>query len=168
MNLRAKALVLALTTVAMLTAGAAAYAEDDDHEGRPIPGSTEYPKPHHPHPEENELHDRYGEDIGQVNLPPLVVKQPQKTGTANTGTTEPLGSTATKQLVDAGTTDPAQNVPVDPAAINPDQGTPAAEFFNTASIGLGVMGVGAAVLGGVAIRRTIKVRKDPKADFLYQ
>lgn len=168
MNLRAKAIALVLATVTVLTPWSAAFADDDDDDDkRPIPGSTEYPKPHHPHPEENELHDRYGEDVGQINLPPLVVKEP-KTGAAVTGGSEPLNAATNEKLVDAGNANPGANVPVDPTSINPQSGTPAETFFNAATVGLGVMGVGVIALASVAIRRAIKLRKDPKADFLYQ
>ena len=58
MNLRVKATVLALASLAFLAGGGAAFADEED-DRRPAPGSTELPRPHHPHPEEDELHDRY-------------------------------------------------------------------------------------------------------------
>ena len=163
MKLRVKALALTLATAAILAGGTAAYAEDDD-DRRPLPGSSELPRPHHPHPEENELHERYGDDVGQVNLPPLAVKEGAKTGAASTN----LGTNPTSTLVDAGKADPAANLPVDPKSITPHQATPADTFFQSASVGLGVMGAGVVALGAIAIRRSAKLRKDPKADFLYQ
>lgn len=170
MNLRVKAIALSLVAMTTLAGGTAAFADDDD-DLKPLPGTSapaegEHSRPHHPHPEEDELHDRYGEDVGQVNLPPLVVKE--KTGAANTGATQPIEVTSEKQLVNAGIADPVANLPVDPSTINPNQGTPADTFFNSATVGLGVMGAGVVALGGVALRRSIKLRKDPKADFLYQ
>lgn len=170
MNLRAKVIAVTIAAIALISGGTAAFADDDDDDKRPISGSTEFPRPHHPHKEEDELHDRYGDDIGQVNLPPLVVKEQPKTGTANTGGAEAITGNAkpNETLVDAGTTNPAANVPVDPSQINPNQGTPAENFFNAASAGLGVMGLGVVSLATIAIRRSAKLRKDPKADFLYQ
>lgn len=166
MNLRAKAIALVLATMTVITPWSAAFA-DDDNDKRPIPSSTEFPKPHHLHPEEDELHDRYGEDVGQINMPPLVVKEP-KTGAAATGGSEPLNASTSEKLVDASNVNPAANLPVDPTSINPQSGTPADTFFNAATVGLGVMGVGVLALASVAIRRAVKLRKDPKADFLYQ
>lgn len=167
MNLRVKAIALSLASMAILAGGTAVYADDQDDK-RPTPGATDFPKPRHPHPEENELHDRYGEDVGQVNLPPLVVKPPPTTGAAGTGKSEQISPANTPKLVDAGNANPEENVPVDPAAINPDQGTPADNFFNVASAGIGVMGIGVAALVVFAIRRSARLRKDSKADFLYQ
>lgn len=161
MNLRVSAIALTLTAAAILVGGVAAQADEDNEDDRPIPGSTEYPKPHHPHPEEDELHDRYGDDVGQVNLPPLVIRQRINSDSATI-------AEKTEKLVNAGNADPAGNVPVDPATIHSHRNSPAETFFNTATIGLGVMGAGAAALGAVAIRRTVKLRKDPKSDFLYQ
>lgn len=156
MNLRVKVIALILASVAILAGGSAAFAEDDDDK-RPIPGSTEVPRPHQPHAEENELHDRYGEDVGQVNLPPLVIKEQPRTGAASN-----------EKLVDAGNANPAGNIPVDPATRNSNQGTPADTFFNAASVGIGVMGVGVVALGVFAVRRSAKLRQDPKSDFLYE
>jgi hypothetical protein len=169
MKLRVKAIALCLVAMTTFAGGTAAFADDDDLEPLPgvsAPAEGEHPRPHHPHPEEDELHDRYGDDVGQVNLPPLVVKE--KTGVAGSGAAQPIEIISEKQLVNSGITDPVANLPVDPTTINPDQGTPAETFFNAASVGLGVMGVGVVALGGVALRRSIKLRKDPKADFLYQ
>ncbi|MEY4320508.1 MAG: hypothetical protein RLZZ471_449 [Actinomycetota bacterium] len=168
MILRVKAIALCLAAVATFAGGSAALADDEDNKGHQSGQNYSPFGPHHPHPEENELHDRYG-DVGQVNLPPLVVKGEPKTGAAANGTSDKLTSTSkSAKLKDAGTANPAGNVPVDPTSINPHQGTPADNFFNSATIGLGVMGAGAVALGAVAIRRSIKIRKDPKADFLYQ
>ena len=169
MNLRVKAIALTLTALATFSGGYAAHADDDDDK-RPVPGESITPRaPHHPHPEENELHDRYGEDVGQINLPPLVVKDGQKTGSAGNGVGEQLNPPANPEtLKDAGNADPAGNVPVDPKSIKANQGTPADVFFNSATVGLGVMGAGALALGGFALRRSIKLRNDPKADFLYE
>jgi len=174
MNLRVKAAALSLAAVATLAGGVAAVADDQDH---PIPGASapvdgSLPRPHHPHPEENELHDRYGEDVGQVNLPPLVVKDQSKTTSSSIGGAKPISTNTTKRpvdkLVNADQTNPVANLPVDPTSINPNEGTPADTFFNAATIGLGAMGMGVVALGGVALTRAIKLRKDPKADFLYQ
>jgi hypothetical protein len=169
MNLRVKAIALTLAGLATFSGGYAAYAEDEDDK-LPFPGETHAPRAgHHPHPDENELHDRYGEDIGQINLPPLVVKDGQKTGSAGHGLGEQLNPPANPEtLKDAGNADPAGNVPVDPKSIKANQGSPADVFFNSATVGLGVMGAGALALGGFAVRRSIKLRKDPKADFLYE
>lgn len=161
MKLRVTALALTLAAGAVLACGTAAFADDDD-DRRPLPGASELPRPHHQHPEENELHERYGEDVGQVNLPPLAVKDGNKTVQPNSQVNPP------SSLVDAGEANPAANLPVDPKAITPHQATPADSFFQTASVGLGVMGAGAVALGAVAIRRSAKLRKDPKADFLYE
>jgi hypothetical protein len=181
MNLRVKAAALSLVAVATFTGGAAAFADDDENESHPLPGLTapidgKYPKPHHPHAEEQELHDRYGNDIGAVNLPPLVVKEETKTSGSSLGGAKPVTGTSSQQkstansekLVNADNTNPAANLPVDPTNINPNEGTPADTFFNAATFGLGAMGLGALALGGVALTRSIKLRKDPKADFLYQ
>jgi hypothetical protein len=164
MNLRMKAIALILTAMATFTGGAAAFADDDDK--RPVPGDSAFPKPHQPHKDEDELHERYG-DVGQVNLPPLVIKQETKVTPANTGQSEPL-TTSTQTLKDAGNANPAANLPVDPKSINSNKGTPAETFFNVATVGLAVMGLGVMGLGGFAVRRSIRLRKDPKADFLYQ
>ena len=169
MNLRVKAIALSLVAVATLAGGTSAFADNEDQ--KPLPGVSAPPegdhsRPHHPQPEENELHDRYGDDVGQVNLPPLVVKE--KTGTSNYGGSLPVEPATEKKLVDAGISDPVANLPVDPTSINPDQGTPAETFFNAATVGLSVMGAGVLALGGIAIRRSVTLRKDPKSDFLYQ
>lgn len=164
MNLRVKATVLALASLAFLVGGGAAFADEED-DRRPAPGSTELPRPHHPHPEEDELHDRYGEDVGQINLPPLVVKEKPKTGAAGAGLGEPPPS---QKLVNAGNANPEANLPVDPSTMNQRRSTPAETFFNAATVGLGAMGLGVVALTSVAIRRSAKLRKDPKADFLYQ
>lgn len=169
MKLRVKAAGVALIALAALTGGTAAVASDDDDQA-PLPGFSQpvegdHERPNHPHPQEDELHDRYGDDVGQINLPPLVVKE--NIGAATTGESQPFEATAGKQLVNAGITDPVANIPVDPSAINPNQGTPADSFFSAATVGLGAMGAGAVALGGAAIRRSIKLRKDPRADFLY-
>lgn len=167
MKLRVAAAALTLTALASLAGGGAAMA-DDDH---PLPGPSAggaFP-PHHPHSEENELHDRYGDDVGQVNLPPLAVKDQSKTGTAaipaKNNTVTPIEGT---KLVDAGKADPKANLPIDPTSIDPNQGTPADVFFNAATFGLGAMGLGVIALVVLAIRRRINVSKDPKSDFLYQ
>jgi hypothetical protein len=171
MNLRVKAIAAALAFL-FVFGGAANSALADDDNNQPVTGPTPGATPgfgHHHHDEEkNELHDRYG-DVGQVNLPPLVVKQGNKTGTASKNGVDKMPSTTkTTSLKDAGNADPVANVPVDPKSINPHQGTPADVFFNSATIGLGVMGVGVATLAAVAIRRAVRIRKDPKSDFLYQ
>jgi hypothetical protein len=168
MNLRVKAAALSLVTLATLAGGVAAFADDEDH---PLPGATApaagtLPKPHHPHPEENELHDRYGNDIGQVNLPPLVVKEDTKTSSSGVGGAKPFTGTSTKsstttstteKLVNADNTNPVANLPVDPTTINPNEGTPAETFFNAATFGLGAMGLGVVALGGVAVTRAIRL-----------
>lgn len=152
MNLRAKGLWL--VAVGALAFSASATAAVADPEVNPEP-------PHHERGEHDELHERYGE-LEQVNLPPLVVKE-QKTAPKL-----PVKEEVATTLTDATVVDPVANVPIDPKQINPQSSTPADTFFQSASIGLGAMGVGAASLGVVAIRRSIRLRKDPKADFLYQ
>jgi len=162
MNLRVKATALLLAMLATFGFSWAAMADDDDK--NPLPGQQLPLSPHHPHPEENELHDRYG-DVEQVNLPPLAVKNAPKPGSQpGQAPLNPKPQT----LKDAGKADPGGNVPVDPRSIHSHQGTPADLFFNSATIGLGAMGAGVVALGVVAIRRSIKLRKDPKSDFLYQ
>jgi len=168
MNLRIRAASAALALLFFTSGAASAALADDDNNHPPIPGASPG-VPHRQHDDEtNELHDRYG-DVGQVNLPPLVVKQGNKTGAASTGTTDKAPVSAnTNSLKDAGNADPVANVPVDPKTINPNKGTPAEVFFNSATIGLGVMGAGVIALTTFAIRRAIRIRKDPKSDFLYQ
>ena len=186
MNLRVKAIALTLLTLTFLAGGVSAFAEDDnDDDNRPAPrptsssSSSEYPKPHRTHAEENELHDRYGDDIGQVNLPPLVVKDPPApgpgavikpgavTGAATTGNSEKFtnGSVPKQKLVKAGNANPSKNIPVDPTSIVTNQRTPADNFFNIASAGIGFMGIGVAILVAFAVGRSIQMRRDSKSNF---
>lgn len=152
MKLRVAAIALSLTAVALFASSPIAFAEDDDKR----PTSEEHRGPGH-HEGEEELHERYG-DVEQVNLPPLVVKE-------GIGQVDPLNS---ETLEDADDANPTGNLPVDPDSIMQNRVSPADNFFSAATIGLGVMGAGVLALGGVAVRRKIKLSKDPKADFLYQ
>lgn len=45
--------------------------------------------------------------------------------------------------------------------------TPADEFFQAATIGLGALAAAALGLGGVAANRAISMRRNPEADFYY-
>ncbi len=97
-----------------------------------------------------ELQDKYGNDVDKVFLPPLVVKGsklPAKplqgasttivTGTGAGSPTNPAG------LKNATQVDPAANPPINPNVSDVTDKTPADKFFQAATFGLGIMGVGA-------------------------
>lgn len=183
--------LLAFVTIGLSLNLTAAYADDDeneddeDHHSTPIATVPAHEKPSKEienkapaevpaskvepieHSEHDELHERYGE-LERVNLPPLLVKG-QSVKTNQTSVNHlPAASTSKTKLADSLISNPTVNIPIDVTLINPNDSTPAEEFFQSASIGLGAMGAGAAVLGGVAVRRTVRLRKDQTTDFIYQ
>jgi hypothetical protein len=91
-----------------------------------------------------EIHDKYGNDVDKVFLPPLVVKGstlPAKP-VQGASTTIVNGQTTTG-LKNATQVDPAANPPINPNVSEVTDKTPADKFFQAATFGLGIMGVGA-------------------------
>lgn len=133
--------------------------DDDEHEG------NDDEREHHA-----EIHDKYGNDVDQVFLPPLVVKDAPAAPSGTTGKSniKPLvpgptnavdvtGLEATT-LKDAAAVDPAANLPVNPDSLAPTSQTPADKFFQVASFGLGVMALGSVALGGIVVVQRIRQR----------
>lgn len=180
MNLRKiSATVLISAIAAMLlsvTFGVSmARAEDESHP-RPTAGSTPPPRPHREDhegkSEHDQLREQYGDDdLDQVFLPPLVVNDPATGANVNGAGKNPKllpGQPAPKNLLDATNVDPHANAPIDMKTIKATRQTPAETFFEIATVALVAMGAGSAALGGIAIRRAIKLRKTPNADFIYE
>ncbi|MEN9714145.1 MAG: hypothetical protein RLZZ164_809 [Actinomycetota bacterium] len=165
-----------------LVAGSTTLAFADDHP-TPTPGASGAPafgtKTHHEDGEGEddhhaEIHDKYGKDVDQVFLPPLVVKDAPAapTGTTNKSSINggPSGvspinppkpgdvAAPATTLKDAGAVDPAANVPVNPDTVAPSTQTPADKFFQVASVGLGAMTLGSVALGGIVVVQRIRQR----------
>jgi hypothetical protein len=171
MTLKTKAVwLLAVAALSVSLQATAAWAEDDESDSDSDSKSSVVEDHKSPesknevenethsetglHTEHNELHDKYG-DVDQVNLPPLVVKE-QKPGQLVTKQSIQENST----LTDAENANPVANMPIEPEQIRPQSATPAETFFQSATVGLGAMGAGAAALGALAIRRSVRARKD--------
>ena len=187
MNLRkisATVLIAAIAALLLSVAFEVSMARADDKESHPTPtaGSTLPPRPHredHDSKSEHEsksehdqLREQYGDDeIDKVFLPPLVVSDPAAQIKVNgSGQKAPVlpAKPGADSLVDATNVNPHANAPIDVKTIKATRQTPAESFFEMATIALVAMAAGSAALGGVAIRRAIKLRNTPNADFIYE
>lgn len=168
MNISAKVAVAAFAPAllaALLLIPGPAIADPED-QGNSTSNGTSKPA-HPPRSEHDDIRERYG-DVEQINLPPLVIKdKPASLGSGKAGT-KPSTATQKTNLKDAVNVNPSSNLPVNPAEIIVKKLTPADVFFQTATFGIGLMGVGAAALAIFAIRRSARIRRDQKADFIYQ
>ncbi len=102
-----------------------------------------------------EIKDKYGNDVDKVFLPPLVVKGSNHSGgpVHNSGSTN-LPAQSNTGLKNATQIDPAANPPINPNLNEVTGKTPADKFFQAASLGLGLMGVGAiALFGALLVQR---------------
>ena len=183
MNLRkisATALISAIAALLLSVAFnvSSAQADDDENESHPRPtaGSTLPPRhhleDHDKKSEHDQLREQYGDDeIDKVFLPPLVVSDPAAQIKVNgSGQKAPVlpAKPGADSLVDATNVNPHANAPIDVKTIKATRQTPAESFFEMATIALVAMAAGSAALGGVAIRRAIKLRNTPNADFIYE
>ena len=171
-------ILVATLFAAALVAGSTSLAFADDHPA-PTPGASGAAgfgqKPHHEDgtgddDHHAEIHDKYGNDVDQVFLPPLVVKDtPPANGTTGKSNINPgpagidpittgLPPAPQNQLKDAGAVDPAANLPVNPDSVAPTMQTPADRFFQVASFGLGAMAIGSVALGGIVVVQRIRQR----------
>jgi hypothetical protein len=122
--------------------------DDDDEEDR-----------HH-----DDLLEQYGE-VEQVFLPPLVVTDPSGLG-GKVLPNQQVGPNG--ELLGSANIDPLQNLPLDPNTISKDKQTPADSFFQLATVAISTMAAGSLALGGFALRRNVKLRKNPNSDFIYK
>jgi hypothetical protein len=94
-----------------------------------------------------ELYDKYGNDVDKVFLPPLVVKGSKLPPKPLQGaSTTIVNGQSTNGLKNATQVDPAANPPINPNVSDVTDKTPADKFFQAATFGLGIMGVGAVAL----------------------
>lgn len=131
-----------------------------------------------------ELHDKYGNDVDQVFLPPLIVTTgpsgtpglPQHvtngsttTGISGSNTTSGTATNGSglqtgdiplppSELKNATQINPAANIPLNPDSIVISDQSPADSFFQAATFGLAIMGAGAVALGGLAVAQRIRHR----------
>ena len=77
------------------------------------------------------------------------------------------GSSAAKGDADEREIFPEAEVPMQASAEAFHGRTPADEFFQAATIGLGALAAAALGLGAVAASRAISLRRNPEADFIY-
>jgi hypothetical protein len=172
-------LMLAASLLSVAFGAGLAHADDKDPQpGQPL--ATHQPRPHGDESvgksEHDQLREKYGDkDIDQVFLPPLVVTDPAATGSisgnvtgAGKGPAKPIGQAPVENLVDATNVDPAANSPIDLKNIRANGESPAQSFFEIATVALGAMAAGSIALGAMAIRRAVKIRKTPNADFIYE
>ena len=166
-------LVLA-TVFATFLAGSSASLAFAADQPAPSPTAPNFGPKHHDEDREGEddhhaeIHNKYGNDVDQVFLPPLVVKDAPTGSGGNTGKSNikpgtsgisPLNTnTAPTKLKDAAAVDPASNLPVNPDSVAPTTQTPADKFFQVASFGLGVMAIGSVALGGIVVVQRIRQR----------
>jgi hypothetical protein len=152
--------VLPVLTVALTLSGVGiAHAED-----APAPSAfpTDRPSqpPHRDHGSDDgdddhhqEIHDKYGNDVDQVFLPPLTVTG---SGGLNPAGKAPINGSAPKpgqpgDLKNANQIDPGANQPINPNTHEVNGKTPADRFFEAATFGLALMGLGAVGLGGAVV-----------------
>ena len=180
-KISATALVSAFAALLLSVAVGSSIAQADDKHPRPRPtaGSTIAPGVHHDENDDDErsehdqLRERYGDEgIEQVFLPPLVVTDPANAISTRPGFNQAPGANPlqpnTDALTEARNVDPKANLPIDPRQIKATRQTPAEAFFEIATVALVAMAAGSAALGGVAIRRAVKLRNTPNADFIYE
>lgn len=169
--------LLSALLLAVLFSSGSALADEKKPHPRPSDGNSTH-APHHEsedddeedeRDEHDELREQYG-DVDQVFMPPLVVSDPNKQVTgAGRGPAKPLNPPVDSMVLpDATNIDPHANPPIDPKKIRATKNTPAQNFFEAATLAIGAMAAGSATLGAVAIRRTIKLRKTAKADYIYE
>lgn len=172
---------LALIVLATIFSGSSAALADpeseptpsitalsDDHEPSEKPEPSQNPEFDDDDRHHSEIHDQYGNDVDQVFLPPLVVKPgsaPVAVSDKHSGTThlDPSTSLNGRPLVplkSANEVNPAANIPVDLELVSVTDQTPADQFFQAATFGLGLMSVGAVGLGAVAVTQRIRHRRD--------
>lgn len=177
-KISATVLVSAIAALLLSVAFGVSMARADDKDSHPNPtaGSHQPPRPHREDhdskSEHDQLREQYGDDeIDQVFLPPLVVTDPTSSITTNgAGQKAPVlpAKPGADSLIGATNVDPHANAPIDVKTIKATRQTPAESFFEMATIALVAMAAGSAALGGVAIRRAIKLRNTPNADFIYE
>jgi hypothetical protein len=112
----------------------------------------------------DDLLEQYGE-VEQVFLPPLVVTDPSGLG-GKVLPNQQVGPNG--ELLGSANIDPLQNLPLDPNTISKDKQTPADSFFQLATVAISTMAAGSLALGGFALRRNLKLRKNPNSDFIYK
>ena len=112
----------------------------------------------------DDLLEQYGE-VEQVFLPPLVVTDPSGLG-GKVLPNQQVGPNG--ELLGSANIDPLQNLPLDPNTISKDKQTPADSFFQLATVAISTMAAGSLALGGFALRRNVKLRKNPNSDFIYK
>ena len=169
-------LLSALLLSALFTTGSAMADQRKPHP-RPSDANASQPPMHREddregeRDEHDELREQYG-DVDQVFMPPLVVSDPNNqinVGGAGQGPAKPLNPPVDGMVLpDATNIDPHANPPIDPKNIRATKNTPAQNFFEAATVAIGAMAAGSAALGAVAIRRTVKLRKTAKADYIYE
>jgi len=117
----------------------------------------------------DKLRQQYGE-VEQVFLPPLVVTDPSGIAGKGSPARPPAGAQIAPngELLGSANIDPQLNVPLDPNSISKDKQSPADSFFQLATVAISTMAAGSIALGGFALRRTVKLRKNPNADFIYK
>ncbi|MBP6043476.1 MAG: hypothetical protein KA500_03065 [Rhodoluna sp.] len=167
--------LLSALLLAVIFSSGSALADEKKPHPRPSDASATH-APHHEDDDEederdehDELREQYG-DVDQVFMPPLVVSDPNNQfNGAGRGPAKPLNPPVDSMVLpDATNIDPHANPPIDPKKIRATKNTPAQNFFEAATLAIGAMAAGSATLGAVAIRRTIKLRKTAKADYIYE
>ena len=124
----------------------------------------------------SELEKRYGKD-GSFQMPTLVVKPQGKitfgsSGATQLTTTHPVGQGATAATTGATGTSSAGGgsalgnaiaaQPIDFDVVQLSQPTPADTFFQSATIAIAVMGVGAVAFAGVFAARNVRAIRNPE------
>jgi len=147
------------------TPAAPSFNQDSDDEDEEEDEDEEDEEERH----HNDLREQYGE-VEQVFLPPLVVTDPSGLGGKGLPNQAPAGSQVgpNGELLGSANIDPLQNLPLDPNTISKDKQTPADSFFQLATVAISTMAAGSLALGGFALRRTVKLRKNPNSDFIYK
>lgn len=116
----------------------------------------------------DQLREQYGE-VEQVFMPPLVVTDPASlAGNVPVGGLPDPPRGPDGKLLEPANIDPLQHLPLDPKSISTDQRTAADSFFQMATIAISSMAAGSLALGGFALRRSAKLRKNPNSDFIYK
>ncbi|MFM6963440.1 MAG: hypothetical protein ACKOWJ_04140 [Micrococcales bacterium] len=151
------------------------HRENDESDNQPRPTGAPSVAPHDDDDaasHHSQLNAKYGTDVDQVFLPPLVVKgtstgpigsvgsagKPNQSGLSN-GVPLPPGASE-HGLKNATQVNPNANLPINPNANLVTNKTPADVFFQQATFGLGIMGIGAIALGSLAIMQRRRNRVD--------
>lgn len=146
-----------------------------DLQGKPTPAAPSFSTEDEDEDENEEerhhdkLREQYGE-VEQVFLPPLVVTDPSGLGGKGMPNSLPAGAPVgpNGEVLGSANIDPQENLPLDPNSISKDKQSPADSFFQLATVAISTMAAGSLALGGFAIRRTVKLRKNPNSDFIYK